>query len=46
MVTIFIYGDRNKQAVQDRVVPDVLVAPMPGRDAALQTALEWLTGEM
>ncbi|WP_173021618.1 S41 family peptidase [Lewinella sp. W8] len=46
MVTISIYGDRNKRAVEDRVVPDVIVAPEAEKDAALEAAIEWLEGEI
>lgn len=42
MVTISIYGDRNKQAVKDQVVPDVIITPVPDKDAALEAAMAWL----
>jgi C-terminal processing protease CtpA/Prc len=42
LLTISIYGDRNKNAYGEEVVPDVIVEPKEGEDAALDAAVKWL----
>lgn len=42
LLTISIYGDRNKTAYGETVQPDVVVENVDGKDAALEAAITWL----
>jgi hypothetical protein len=42
LLTISVYGDRNKNAYGDRISPDVMVEGKEGEDAVLAAAIEWL----
>ncbi|MFK8162078.1 MAG: S41 family peptidase [Lewinella sp.] len=42
LLTVSVYGDRNKNAYGDRITPDEIVEPKEGGDAALTAAIRWL----
>ncbi|MEL7160736.1 MAG: S41 family peptidase, partial [Bacteroidota bacterium] len=44
-LTVSIYADRNRRPVGEQIVPDEVVEPVAGEDAALARALAWLSGE-
>jgi len=45
ILTVSIYGDREKNGYDDKVMPDVLVEETEREDAALAAALAWLRKE-
>ena len=42
LLTISVYGDRDKNPYGKKITPDVVVEPKEGEDAALVAAIEWL----
>lgn len=42
LLTVSIYGDRNKVPFSEQIHPDVLVTEKEGEDLTLQEALRWL----
>ena len=42
LLTISVYGDRDKNPYGERITPDLVVEPQEGEDAALAAAIRWL----
>ncbi|MEM6772370.1 MAG: S41 family peptidase, partial [Bacteroidota bacterium] len=42
ILTVSVYGDRNKKPVEESIIPDELVQLEEGEDTALAAALRWL----
>ena len=42
LLTVSVYGDRDKNAYDAAIPPDELVEPIPGTDAAAEAAATWL----
>lgn len=45
LLTISVYGDRDKTPYGEKIKPDVVVEPKEGEDAALAAAIRWLQQE-
>jgi C-terminal processing protease CtpA/Prc len=45
LLTISVYGDRDKNPYGEKITPDVVVEPKEGEDAVLAEAIRWLQQE-